>query len=78
MQPQPVSLLNPSRSARLRSRTEKVMTELADGFCERGIGGKFDRYVIHALDSKSSRNASGQPPSAGSFETEGIFSLEIC
>ena len=78
IQPQPVSLLKPSRSARLRSRTEKVMAEVAVGFWERGIGGKLDRYVIHALDSKSSRNASGHPPSAGSFDTEGTLSPDIC
>ena len=31
MQPQPVSVLKPSRSAKLRSRTEKVIPELAEG-----------------------------------------------
>ena len=31
MQPQPVSVLKPSRSAKLRKRTEKVIPELADG-----------------------------------------------
>jgi hypothetical protein len=64
IQPHPVSLLNPSRSARLRSRTAKVTDEAALGSWERGICGKFDLYVIHILDSKSSKNADGQPPSA--------------
>ena len=31
MQPQPVSVLKPSRSAKLRRRTEKVIPELAEG-----------------------------------------------
>lgn len=30
--------------------------------------GKLDRYVSHILDSKSSRNASGHPWSAPSFD----------
>jgi hypothetical protein len=72
IQPHPVSLLKPSRSARLRSRTAKVMDELALGSWERGIGGKLDRYVIHILDSKSSRKADGQPPSADSLFIDGI------
>lgn len=75
---QPVSLLNPSRSARLRRRTENVMPELAEGSEERGMGGKLERYVIHILDSKSSRNGCGHPPSAGSLDRAGVFSLDIC
>lgn len=35
------------------------MDDVASGVLFRGIGVKFDRYVIHILDSKSSRNASG-------------------
>lgn len=71
IQPQPVSLLNPSRSARFRSLTAKVIDEAALGSWERGIGGKFDRYVIHILDSKSSKNGGGQPPSAASLFIDG-------
>lgn len=78
MQPQPVSLLNPSLSARFRRRTEKVMPDEAAGSCDRGIGWKFDLYVIHTLDSKSSRNGCGQPPSAGSFDNDGRLSLDTC
>lgn len=36
------------------------MEDVASGASFRGIGGKLDRYVIHILDSKSLRNASGQ------------------
>lgn len=71
IQPQPLSLLKPSRSARLRSRTAKVIEEVALGSWERGIGGKFDLYVIHILDSKSSRKRDGQPPSAHSLSSDG-------
>ena len=74
MQPHPLSLLKPSLSARLRSRTENVMPELAEGSEERGMGGKLDLYVIQIRDSKSSRNGNGQPPSAGSLESDGMFS----
>ena len=72
IQPQPVSLLKPSRSARLRSRTAKVIEEVALGSWERGIGGKFDLYVIHILDSKSSKKVDGQPPSADSLFIDGM------
>jgi hypothetical protein len=71
MQPQPVSLLNPSRSARFRNRTANVMDEVAFGSCDLGIGGKLLRYVIHILDSKSSRNADGQPPPPASLFMDG-------
>jgi hypothetical protein len=47
------------------------MDEVALGSWERGMGGKFDLYVIHILDSKSSRNADGQPPSADSLFIDG-------
>ena len=50
------------------------MPEVAAGSCDRGIGGKFERYVIHILLSKSSRKGVGQPPSEGSFDSEGTLS----
>lgn len=78
MQPQPVSVLKPSRSVKLRRRTEKVIPVLAAGSWERGMGGKLDLYVIQIRDSKSSRNGWGQPPSDGSFDRDGTFSLETC
>lgn len=62
IQPHPVSLLKPSRSARLRNRTARVMDDVAEGSWDLGMGGKLDRYVIHIFDSKSSRNCGGQPP----------------
>ncbi|OGE54284.1 hypothetical protein PENARI_c006G11614 [Penicillium arizonense] len=37
-----------------------VIEDAASGDFARGIGVKFDRYVIHCLDPKSERNASGQ------------------
>jgi hypothetical protein len=36
------------------------MEDAASGDFARGIGVKFDRYVIHCLEPKSERNASGQ------------------
>jgi hypothetical protein len=36
------------------------MDGAASGDFARGIGGKLDRYVIHCLDPKSERKASGQ------------------
>ena len=62
MHPHPVSLLKPSRSVRLRSRTARVMDDIAVGSCDRGMGGKLERYVIQTFDSKSSRNCDGHPP----------------
>lgn len=60
MHPHPVSDVNPWESMSwLRRRTPRVMDEVASGVLLRGIGGKCDRYVIHILDSKSSRNAFG-------------------
>lgn len=73
MQPQPVSLVKPSFSVRLRRRTVKVMLVETEGSCERGIGGKLFLYVIHIRDSKSSMKARGQPPSFGSLDREGRF-----
>ena len=35
------------------------MEDVASGVFVRGIGVKFDRYVIHILDPKSERNAFG-------------------
>ena len=35
------------------------------------MGGKLDRYVIHILDSKSSKNTGGQPLSADSLFIDG-------
>lgn len=75
MHPHPVSLLNPSRSARLRNRTVNDMAAEAFGSWDRGIGGKFERYVIHILVSKSSRKEDGQPPSEGSFDKDGLSPL---
>lgn len=61
MQPQPVSDVKPFGSMSwLRRRTPSVMRDVASGVSLRGIGTKFERYVIHILDSKSLRNASGQ------------------
>lgn len=74
MHPHPVSLLNPSRSARFLNRTDNVIAEDAAGSCDRGIGGKLERYVIQILLSKSSRKGVGQPPSEGSFDREGTLS----
>ena len=75
MQPHPVSVVKPSRSARLRNLTEKLMAAAAVGSCDFAMGGKFERYVIHALDSKSSRKSWGQPPSEGSLDRLGAFLL---
>jgi hypothetical protein len=64
MHPQPVSDVNPSWLARLRSRTANDMAAVAFGSCDLWIGWKLERYVIHILDSKSSRNGVGHPPSS--------------
>ena len=50
------------------------MPDEAAGSCDRGMGGNFERYVIHILLSKSSRKGVGQPPSEGSFDKEGTLS----
>jgi hypothetical protein len=60
MHPHPVSDVKPWESMSwLRRRTPRVMDDVASGVLLRGIGAKLDRYVIHILDSKSSRNAFG-------------------
>src|SRR2546429_2127854 len=50
------------------------MPDEAVGSCDRGMGGKFERYVIHTLLSKSSRKGVGQPPSEGSLDRDGTLS----
>jgi hypothetical protein len=62
--PHPVSEVKPSFSASVRNRTAKLIVDDAFGSWDRGIGGKFERYVIHILDSKSSRKGAGHPPSS--------------
>lgn len=42
------------------------MEDVASGVLVRGMGVKFDRYVIHILDSKSSRKDSGHSAGATS------------
>lgn len=64
MHPQPVSEVKPPCSVSwLRSRTEKLIEAFAFGSCDFGMAGKPERYENHSFDSKSSRNACGQPPS---------------
>ena len=65
MQPQPVSEVKPSGLPNwLRSRTVRLIAAEARGSCDFGIGGKFERYVIHIRASKSSKKAVGQLPSS--------------
>jgi hypothetical protein len=42
----------------------KLMAAVALESCALAMGGKFERYVSHIRDSKSSRNGAGQPPSS--------------
>jgi hypothetical protein len=60
MQPHPVSDVKPWGSVNwFLRRTPSVNEDVASGVFDRGIGMKFDRYVIQILDPKSERNAFG-------------------
>jgi hypothetical protein len=64
MQPHPASDVKPAWSTNwLLSLTENVIAATAFGSWDFGMSGKFDRYVNHILDSKSSRNEGGHPSS---------------
>ena len=76
--PHPVSLVNPSLSANDLIRTDHDMPAEAPGSVERGIDGKPDLYDIHIFDSKSSRNADGQPPSTARSCSVGISFASTC
>lgn len=68
MQPHPLSdEKSPWSPSWLFSLIENDKAEVACGLVDLGIGSNSDLYVIQNLDSKSARNAGGQPPSvAGS------------
>lgn len=62
--PQPVSEVKPPCSVSwLRRRTEKLIEAVAFGSCDLGMAGNPERYENQSFDSKSSKNACGQPPS---------------
>jgi hypothetical protein len=77
MQPHPVSDVKPCESISwLRRRTPSVIEDIASGVLFRGMGVKLERYVIHILDSKSFRNASGHVNPAGSVGVPARAELE--
>lgn len=66
IQPHPLSEAKPLWSLNwVLRRMEKDRAESAFGSCDLVMGSNSDRYVIHILDSKSSRKAGGHPPSRG-------------
>ena len=73
IQPQPVSLVNPWGSPRLLNLTDNVMDDAAFGSCDFGMGGNSERYDIHNFVSKSSRKATGHPPSAAASSSGSPF-----
>ena len=56
-------------------RTPSVIEDVASAVFVRGIGVKFDRYVIQILDPKSERNAFGHAMSSDVLES--IFLGEL-
>ena len=91
MQPHPLSEENPLWSLKLFSLIVNDKAAEAFGSVDRWITSKPDRYVIHNRDSKSSRNAAGQPPNSVSsyssyasdepklleVESGGAFGIEV-
>lgn len=53
------------------------MPELAAGSDDLGMGGKFDRYVSHILDSRSCKKSDGQPSASSSDSDSSVWPCNV-